>query len=101
MPKTKNKKIKTGIGRKNKLNLIYYYKYYYYFNNIKNSLENKIIPENIINSAKKLKLIVIQSKYIKEGEEYIINAGGLIGSPRNIKDGITYFGDKSVNYIII
>ena len=42
MPKTKNKKIKTGIGRKNKLNLIYFYKYYYYFNNIKNSLENKI-----------------------------------------------------------
>lgn len=39
MPKTKNKKIKTGIGRKNKLNLIYYY---FYFNNIKNSLENKI-----------------------------------------------------------
>jgi len=69
------------------------------YNNI--SLENKIIPENIINSAKKLKLIVMQSKYIKEGEEYIINAGGLIGSPRNIKDGITYFGDKSVNYIII
>jgi hypothetical protein len=69
------------------------------YNNI--SLENKIIPENIINSAKKLKLIVIQSKYIKEGGEYIINAGGLIGSPRNIKDGITYFGDKSVNYIII
>ena len=34
----KRKKTKKGIGRKNKFNLIYYY----YFNNIKNSLENKI-----------------------------------------------------------
>ena len=65
------------------------------------SLENRVIPENIINSANKLKLIIIQSKYINEGKEYIINAGGLIGSPRNIKDGITYFGDKSVSYIKI
>ena len=65
------------------------------------SLQNIIIPEDIINSTKKLKLIIIQSKYIDEGKEYIINAGGLIGSPRNIKDGITYFGDKSVSYIII
>ena len=37
MLKNKNK-IKIALGPKNKLNLIYYY-----FNNIKNSLENKII----------------------------------------------------------
>ena len=64
-------------------------------------LPNKIISDNIINSTKKLILIIIQSKYLTEGKEYIINAGGLIGSQRNIKDGITYFGDKSVSYIII
>ena len=57
---------------------------------------NKIIPENIINSAKKLKLIILQSKYLTEGKEYIINAGGLLGSKRKAKDGITFFGDKSV-----
>ena len=60
-------------------------------------LPNKIIPDIIINSAKKLKLIILQSKFLDEGKEYIINAGGLIGSPRKAKDGITYFGDKSVN----
>ena len=60
-------------------------------------LPNKTIPDIIINSAKKLKLIILQSKFLDEGKEYIINAGGLIGSPRKAKDGITYFGDKSVN----
>ena len=60
-------------------------------------LPNKIIPDIIINSAKKLKLIILQSKFLDEGKEYIINAGGLIGSPRKAKDGITYFGDKSVS----
>ena len=64
------------------------------------------IPEDIINSAKKLKLIIIQSKYLPEGKEYKINAGGLFGSKRNAKDGITYFGDATVslfnyNYYII
>ena len=58
---------------------------------------NKIIPENIINSAKKLKLIILQSKYLTEGKEYIINAGGLLGSKRKAKDGVTFFGDKSVS----
>lgn len=62
---------------------------------------NNIIPENIINSSKKLKLIILQSKYLPEGKEYIINAGGLIGSKRNIKDGITYFGDISVSLILL
>ena len=60
-------------------------------------LANKTIPDIIINSAKKLKLIILQSKFLDEGKEYIINAGGLIGSPRKAKDGITYFGDKSVS----
>ena len=60
-------------------------------------LPNKTIPDIIINSAKKLKLIILHSKFLDEGKEYIINAGGLIGSPRKAKDGITYFGDKSVS----
>jgi len=71
-------------------------------NNIDSNLSNKKIPEDIINSAKKLKLIILQSKYLTEGKEYIINAGGLLGSKRNAKDGITYFGDYTVsllNYI--
>ena len=59
-----------------------------------------IIPDSIINSRKKLKLIIIQSKYLSEGREFIINAGGLIGSPRNAKDGVTIFGDVGVKTYI-
>ena len=57
---------------------------------------NDRIPDSIINTRKKLKLKIIQSKYLSEGREFIINAGGLIGSPRNAKDGITIFGDAGV-----
>ena len=57
------------------------------------------IPDSIINSKRKLKLIIRQSKYLPEGREFIINAGGLVGSPRNAKDGITIFGDVGVYYI--
>ena len=57
------------------------------------------IPDDIINTAKKLKLIILQSKYLREGKEYIINAGGLLGSKRNAKDGITYFGDATVSLL--
>ena len=64
MPKTKNKKIKTGIGRKNKLNLIYYYKYYYYFNNIKNSLENKIFFINFFYLINKYAILLIKINLI-------------------------------------
>lgn len=60
---------------------------------------NDKIPDSIINSKKKLKLIIKQSKYLLEGKEYIINAGGLIGSHRNAKDGVTLFGDFSVSNI--
>ena len=59
------------------------------------------IPESIINTRKKLKLIIKQSKYLSEGREFIINAGGLVGSPRNAKDGVTIFGDVSVRKIIL
>ena len=59
------------------------------------------IPDNIIESKRKLKLIIVQSKYLTEGKELIINAGGLIGSLRNAKDGITIFGDAYVNHIYI
>ena len=54
------------------------------------------IPDSIINSRKKLKLIIKQSKYLSEGREFIINPGGLVGSPRKAKDGITIFGDAGV-----
>ena len=54
------------------------------------------IPDSIINTRKKLKLIIKQSKYLSEGREFIINPGGLVGSPRNAKDGITIFGDAGV-----
>ena len=59
------------------------------------------IPDSIINTKKKLKLKIIQSKYLSEGREFIINPGGLIGSPRNAKDGITIFGDVGVIIFII
>lgn len=59
------------------------------------------IPDSIINSRKKLKLIIKQSKYLSEGREFTINAGGLVGSPRNAKDGITIFGDVCVNHKFI
>lgn len=61
---------------------------------------NDRIPDSIINSKKKLKLIIIQSKYLPEGRELLINAGGLVGSPRNAKDGITIFGDIGVKHIL-
>ena len=64
-------------------------------------IPNDKIPDNLINSRKKLKLIIIQSKYLSEGREFLINAGGLVGSPRNAKDGITIFGDSGVNIINI
>ena len=57
------------------------------------------IPISIINSKRKLKLIIKESKYLPEGRELIINAGGLIGSRRNQRDGVTIFGDYSVSLI--
>ena len=59
------------------------------------------IPDSIINSKQKLKLIIKESKYLTEGRELIINAGGLLGGRRNDKDGITIFGDYSVSNIKI
>ena len=64
-------------------------------------IPNDRIPDSIINSRKKLKLKIVQSKYLSEGREFIINAGGLIGSPRNNKDGITIFGDSGVIIFIL
>ena len=62
---------------------------------------NEKIPNSVINSAKKLKLIIIQSKFLGEGKTLIINAGGLVGSQRNAKDGITIFGDICVSNLLI
>ena len=70
-------------------------------NFIDQQIFNMKIPENIINTTRKLKLIVLQSKYLTEGNEYLINAGGLIGSKRCADDGVTYFGDISVSNIFI
>ena len=57
---------------------------------------NDRIPDSIINTRKKLKLKIIQSKYLSEGREFIINAGGLIGSPRKAKNNITIFEDAGI-----
>ena len=57
------------------------------------------IPNSIINSKRKLKLIIKESKYLDEGRELTINAGGLVGSRRNQRDGVTIFGDYSVSLI--
>ena len=59
------------------------------------------IPNSIINSKPKLKLIIKESKYLPEGRELIINAGGLVGNHHNRCDGTTIFGDYSVSIINI
>ena len=72
-------------------------------NHINNNIENNI---NIINgriddlyyiSKTRLKLVVKQSKNLKEGDEYIINSLGLLTNNKNkTKDGLTIFGDINV-----
>ena len=67
-------------------------------NRIKDSDMNKNnkLPPKIIISKKKLKLIVMESKSLTEGKEYIINSLGLINSKNNKKDGLIIFGDTNV-----
>lgn len=48
-------------------------------------------------SKNKLKLIIIQSKSLQEGKEYIINSFGLQDSKNDSKDGIIIFGDNNVS----
>lgn len=75
-------------------------------NQIDNAAENNC-QKNIINknnnspsklyiSKKKLKLIIKQSKCLKEGKEIIINSLGLLNSQNNFNDGLTIFGDMNV-----
>ena len=49
-------------------------------------------------SNKKLKLIIKQSKSLKEGEELIITALGLLNHSNKFQDGSVIFGDINVNY---
>ena len=47
-------------------------------------------------SKKKLKLKILQSKYLIEGKIYIINSLGLTEPKNNYNDGLTIFGDENV-----
>lgn len=58
-----------------------------------------IIDEKTIKSAKKLKIIVLESSSIKPGTIIYINAGGLLNSTRNTRDGFSYFGTEPITVI--
>ena len=67
--------------------------------NIHNNKQNQNInlSPKIHLSKNKLKLIIIQSKSLQEGKEYIINSFGLQDSKNDYKDGIIIFGDNNVS----
>ena len=63
----------------------------------KNNIDNQnIYPSIPFISKKKLKLKILQSKYLIEGKTYIINSLGLIEPKNNYNDGLTIFGDENV-----
>ena len=68
-------------------------------NNIENNINiiNEQIDDLYYISKTRLKLVVKQSKNLKEGDEYIINSLGLLTNNKNkTKDGLTIFGDINV-----
>jgi len=48
-----------------------------------------------------LALTIIEANFLSEGTILLINPGGLEGSERMAKDGITYFGIKNVRRKIL
>jgi hypothetical protein len=62
--------------------------------------KNNSISQKMIFSKKQLKLIIIQSKCLEEGKEYIINSLGLVNSKNDNKDGLVIFGDINVRIYI-
>jgi hypothetical protein len=54
------------------------------------------IPNEIIKTKKRLALTIIEAKMLTEGAILIMNPGGLEGSERMAKDGVTIFGTKNV-----
>ena len=65
--------------------------------NDESNIPYKDSPSKLNLSKKILKLIIKQSKSLKEGKEYIINSLGLTNSKNNYKDGLTVFGDINVS----
>ena len=69
--------------------------------NLNNNEQSRKIDQDqhLYISEKKLKLIVLQSKCLLEGKEYIINSLGILDSNKiNIyKDGLVIFGDINVS----
>ena len=55
------------------------------------------ISIDIINNRKRLLLTIVEAKYLQINTQFIINAGGLEGSERLAKDGLTIFGNKNSN----
>ena len=54
----------------------------------------KEIDDATISAAKKLKLMIIEGPVLPPGTTILLNAGGLIGSKRGMKDGCAYFGTE-------
>ena len=69
--------------------------------NLNNNEQSRKIDQDqhLYISEKKLKLIVLKSKCLLEGKEYIINSLGILDSNKiNIyKDGLVIFGDINVS----
>jgi hypothetical protein len=61
------------------------------------SLPNIEISDNLIRSRKKLILTIIEGKHLDTGTKLYINAGGLEGSERMAKDGVSLFGNRVKN----
>ena len=55
-------------------------------------IEKVEISEATISAEKKLKITIIEGPIISPGAIININAGGIVGSLRGVKDGYSYFG---------
>jgi len=58
-------------------------------------LPQRVISDYLIQSRRKLLLVVTEAKFLELGTRLIINPGGLEGSERASKDGVVLFGNKS------
>ncbi len=55
------------------------------------------IPLDVINTKRRLDLVIIESQFLPEGTVLNINPGGLQGSERMAQDGLVLFGLKNVS----
>lgn len=65
--------------------------------NISDSSTISKLLKTLAKTRKLLKITILESKYLQEGKEILINAAGLLGSQRNAFDGKAIFGDVNNN----